>query len=148
MSNDLSALKSDESMTDPDSTEANTKPVLDPAKIEFPTDLLTFGQLRRHEPARFDVARVSATAATEIEAVAAHVFELKLAHKAFAMETGASDPFPHTDRRWLIHAVSDAYQSLGICSGLKHATELARSIERAANQQAAARFGQGPGRSS
>jgi hypothetical protein len=110
---------------------------LDPSKIDFPLDSVTFGRMRRFYPRALSGAQLDHARAAEIDLIAAHCFELSLAERAFAKAAGHPDPHPVADRREDIATVNAAYKLYGLSSGMQETKQLVRTIETAAAKQAA-----------
>lgn len=115
--------------------EAKT-PRFDPTGIKFPSDAITLGQIRVQEPNLFCPHVLDRLHADEIDAVATHRWELRLAEKAFAEVLGLPNPLPRDDRRGVVQMLNEAYKQYGISSGMHQTRQLVRDIEAAAVEQA------------
>jgi hypothetical protein len=115
-------------------------PVLNVSAIDFPTDRLTLGQLRRFQPEVFETLDGDVT---DIEALPTFDLERALARKSFALALGLPDPHPDDDRQVSIRTLDRDYRRYSLSSGLQSTQQLVREFERAAAEQAKA-FG-GPG---
>ncbi len=112
-----------------------SRKTLDLSKINFPTDAITFGAIRRHEPG--NVEWKSPPEPPELlEIVAIHRFEQRLAEKAFAGAIGLEDPHPRYQRAEFVDALCDGYRSYKICKNDSEAKALAEKIEDDARRQA------------
>lgn len=117
-------------------------PPLDVTKIDFPSDKVTVGQMRRLQPESFTQANFVKLRGDEIPIVSAMCLEEMLAQKAYASAAGLPDPYPDDDRLESIRWLYDEYAQYGLSSGVKHTRELVRGFEKAAVQLAKAALGQ------
>ena len=110
--------------------------------IQFPSDRLTFGQLRRVFPADFSDGALKSQRNTRFldDVFPMLQLEKEIAAMAFARAAGVSPPktrFPYLDDEGeLIEDLAMFYTKLGIASGEKHAAELIRGITSQAVAQA------------
>lgn len=110
---------------------------LDLSKMEFPTDRITIGDMRRIDGHLFDAhPALHRVAAISIGALATSSFEHRLAHKAFNQAAGLPDPEPTLDRDEVVAGLSADYQQYGLSGGKRESAELIRKIESAAADQA------------
>jgi hypothetical protein len=75
--------------------------------------------------------------ATDLDVVAAHAFEIRVAERAFAIAAGLPDPFPTRSRESDVDALDEAYRVYGLSSGVQATRHLVREIEASARAQAA-----------
>lgn len=115
-------------------------PRCDVSSVDFPTDAIRIGDMRRREPHLF---RSDGYLRGETQALATRAWEHRLAEKAFAMALGLPDPHPNWDARWMRRLIADGYLSLELASGARTAMELARGLEGLARSQAMRLRGQG-----
>jgi hypothetical protein len=120
-------------------------PVVDFAKIVFPSDQLSFGMLRQRFPDLID--RASKVTFFELPGpnAAFHVQNLtnllegerELAMSAFNRAVGRDWEMPsgHTDDEVRQYLIED-YIRYGVASGEQHAVQLIRDIEATATEQA------------
>jgi hypothetical protein len=122
-----------------------SKASLDFSAIEFPSDRVTIGKMRKLLPAQFTPTGLKAS---HFEAPVLHTLlcEQVLAEQAFAAAAGL--PSPHTlwDRRESILALNSDYCRFGISSGLQQTYQLVRRFEQAAVDQWKAPQGPSRGR--
>lgn len=111
-------------------------PKLDFSKITFPSDRITFRQIRARNPEVSVLHELETVPAKDIEAVCNHRWEVMLVEKAFASTLGRADPHPEMDREELIEALNDTYPEYGLSSGLHQTKLLVKELERAAISQA------------
>lgn len=110
-------------------------PSLDAAAIEFPTDRLTFRQMRNFQPRIFTSSGLKRASASGIDAVAVHMYELTLAEKTFARAAGIPDPDPGISRAEAVSMLGRAYRDYGLSSGPAQTRQLVRDIEQAVLRQ-------------
>lgn len=123
-------------------TAKRTSDRFDPSSIEYPSDAVSLGAMRKLEPQLFQNQELDELDATGIGIVAAHRFELRLAEKAFASAMSTPDPDPSLSRKDIAETLDEEYRRYGLSSG-PHQTELLmKEIENAARQQAARLRGQ------
>lgn len=105
----------------------------DPTQMSFPTDVVTFEQIRKREP---DAVSWRSTPEPDalLEVVAVHGFEFRLAEKAFCRARSMPDPYPQNPREDLIEALCEGYRSLNLSGGKHQSTQLAREIEVSAER--------------
>jgi hypothetical protein len=115
-------------------------PRVDFGTINFPTDSITLGTIRRHEPDMFTMDGIGG-ATSNVQAIATLFHEEILAEKTFAVAIGRIDPHPDMPRPFLVRLLDGAYRAYGISSGPKQSVELVRGIERQASEQARAMKG-------
>jgi hypothetical protein len=111
-------------------------PGFDPAAIVFPSDAITLGQMRRHDPEVFTFDRLTDAHADSIDAVATHGLELVLAERSYARAAGLSDPHPGDNRSETISMLNDAYKEYGLSTGMQQTRQLVREFEAQAARQA------------
>lgn len=111
-------------------------PALDPSLLSFPTDRITLGAMRAHEPELFTRRALQAERQVDIEGIALYSHELRLAELAFALALGQPIPDADEQRSQNLAVVNDTYQQYGLSSGSNHTEELVRSLEREAAKQA------------
>lgn len=73
-------------------------PQCDLTQLEYPSDRITLGAMRRHEPPIFDRAFIYEESLSSVRAIATQFWEQVLAEKAFAKSLSMPDPHP-TDGR-------------------------------------------------
>ena len=120
-------------------------PTLDITRIDFPTDHLTIGHLRRLQPdpdvhsfAAGDLEKM-----LEVGVMPSMDVEQTLAQKAFAQAAGQPDP--GEDRLDLIRMLNDEYRRLKLSTGIHQTRQLVRDFEKAAAAQAKEYLGQSRG---
>ena len=113
----------------------------DPTSMKFPTDSITLGQMRAHEPNLFNSAALDKLRATGCDAIATHRLELRLAEQAVALAVGSSTQRPNDDRRDLVEMLNRAYKVYGVSSGIQQTWQLVRDFEAEAVRQAHMRVG-------
>ena len=113
-------------------------PKLDPAKLHFPSDAITFGQMRRFDANLFTREGVNDDGPASSDVFAIYGIELKLAEKAFAAALGRADPHPDQDdhREVLGEDLKEAYSEYGLSPGAKASQELIQRFEAEARAQA------------
>lgn len=114
----------------------NTPCNIDFSKIDFPTDKLTFGQLRRRAANQAAFANLLQAELVDVDAFQVHCFEQTLAAKAVAKTVNAPDPDPTIDQASLISYLDEGYQELGLSTGIQQTRQLIRAIEDAACREA------------
>jgi len=116
----------------------NIIPKLDPAKLHFPSDAITFGQMRRFDANLFTREGVDVDGPASSDVFAVYRMELKLAEKAFAAALGRPDPHPNQDehREVLVEDLEEAYGDYGLSPGAKASQELIQRFEAEARAQA------------
>jgi hypothetical protein len=111
---------------------------LDLSGIDFPSDRVTIGQIRREQPEYFEdylPAQDHGLSALNIASTVA--MEVSLAKNAYSKATGgAHDRISTSVRRERIEALHDDYVDYGISNGLAQTKELIRALERDAVKQA------------
>lgn len=116
-------------------------PRLDVQSIDFPTDRLTLGQLRRLQSELWE--SIDGNLA-EVEAISLFDLERTLANKAFALALGIPDPHPEEEWRDAVLMLDRGYQKHGLSTGPHQTQLLVRDFERAAAAQAVSRGGPSP----
>jgi hypothetical protein len=116
-------------------------PQFDHLAVEFPTDRITFGQMRRAEPQDFGPQHFDKLKGCDT--FATHSWELMAARKAFAAAAGLPDPHPGVDRGQIISTLNDAYKEYGLSTGLEMTRQLVRDLESAVANQGRAMGGKG-----
>lgn len=111
--------------------------VLDLHSIAFPTDSITLGQMRRHEPYLLDELSTSGGHLAANDAFATHRYEVMLALKAYATAIGKPDLLPDTSQPEIVAHLSSAYAAFDLGKGELSIRELVKSIETQAIHQAA-----------
>jgi hypothetical protein len=112
-------------------------PGFDPAAITFPSDAITLGQMRRHDPEAFSsFSRLMNARADEIDAIGTHGMELVLAESAFARAAGVSDPHAQHWQEEYRSLLNDAYKEYGLSTGIQQTRQLVREFEAQAARQA------------
>ncbi len=111
-------------------------PGFDPAAIAFPSDAITLGRMRRHDPEVFTFDRLTDARADSIDAVATHGLELALAESAFARAAGVSDPHDQHWQKEYRSLLNDAYKEYGLSTGMQQTRQLVRDFEEQAARQA------------
>jgi hypothetical protein len=110
------------------------------ALLQFPTDALTIGDLRRAQPKLFseeglfrdfDIGPIYS-----LDAITFMRSERILAQKAFAVAAGLPDPWPKEDRGVEIEDLNRYYVQMGLSHGLRETGQMVRAFEKAAAQQA------------
>lgn len=118
----------------------------DISSIEFPTDRITVGQMRRDQPELLDADRPFVRAHLESpDALYATRMEHVLARKAWAAAIGLPDPAPERERLEEIGQINKVYTRFGISTGRQQTLELVRRFEAEAAQLAKLSVGHGRG---
>ena len=113
-------------------------PPIDFSRIPFPTDKLTVGDIRARTPHFFETWEVN------LENLQGLLMtERTVAGKAYAAALRQPDPHPNWRQDDLTLALMDVYKAYGLTTGIKHTRELKKSIEAAAQAQAADHLGRG-----
>jgi hypothetical protein len=117
----------------------------DCATLEFPSDAITLGRMRRKEPYLFSLAALDRVGLANIDVASVLRREIMIAEKSFDKALRRPDPFPDgsSHRDVLIEDLKEAYQEYGLASGDKSALELIRRLEAAAAAQAVEWQGRG-----
>jgi hypothetical protein len=113
-----------------------SNPGLDLLEIQFPSDAVTFGQMRKLQPDLFTPEGLVSGRVGDIVLLSAMYSEHQLAETAFAAALGLQDPHSQFDRRDLILCLNSDYLKYGISTGLQQTYQLVRDFERAAVAQA------------
>lgn len=112
-------------------------PGFDPAAIALPSDAITLGQMRRHDPEAFSTfSRLMDARADEIDAIGTHCMDLVLAESAFARAAGISDPHHQHWQKEYRSLLNDAYKEYGLSTGMQQTRQLVRDFEAQAIRQA------------
>lgn len=112
-------------------------PTLDLALLEFPSDKVRLGEMRRHEPRLFTRDSLPATQAADLEACDAWLTELALAEKAFDRACGNSHGrYASDSRSRMVNQLDTFYRKYGISMGQRETQELIRRLESQAREQA------------
>ena len=115
------------------------------SSIEFPSDRITLGQIRRMESETMTSnRRLIERHPSNIEAINACRMEHILARKAWATTVGLADPDPSYLRREEVDNLSHIYRRYGIAGGKRETNELIRRFE--AEVERVARLSTGEGR--
>ena len=118
----------------------------DISSIEFPTDRITLGDMRRTEPGiMLNERALLDRHPVNIDAIAAAQIEHILALKAWAAASGRSDPKPLRSRRGSIEFLAQVYKDYGLATGRRQTEELVRRFEVEATRLAGHSMGQGHG---
>lgn len=122
-----------------------SEPEIDHAKMQYPTDKVTVGQLRARQPELLNgkALYTSRLTNTTLAIVGTMSLEHDLAAKAFAKAAGLPDPDPDplVSRREAMRMLNEDYRRYGISSGLQQTKELVRAFEAAAARQGKAALG-------
>ncbi len=118
-------------------------PRLNLTVIDFPSDRITFGQIRRYEPDLLDEGNILKSDLSALDVIAIHYIEQNWARKVFAKAAGLPDPEPGMARQDTVDELNRAYKEYGISSGLNETRELVRRFESAAAAQGRAAGGPG-----
>jgi hypothetical protein len=111
-------------------------PILDLAKIDFPTDAVTLGQLRRRKPELLTRDGLTEADLRDLEIAGTIDAEITLAEKAFLKTLGQPYPDPGDTRGVLFRMLNQDYCELGLSTGPNQTRQLMRAIESAAVEQA------------
>lgn len=114
---------------------------IDLSTISFPTDQITFGQLRKRFPNQFTMDAVQSNEPAKIIPVSALHLEMTLAKKAYAAAAGLPDPHPDDDRRMSIIMLNEDYCRFGISAGLQQTRRMVSEFETEAARQGNVRKG-------
>jgi hypothetical protein len=118
-------------------SEEKRIPALNLSAIEFPSDRITVGQLRKEQPEAFDeIGKYTNITFRTVNVAATIATERKLVEKAFAAALGLPDPSPNYSRRYEIDMLNDDYCRYGLSTGKQATTQLVRELEKAAKLQA------------
>lgn len=113
--------------------------------VEFPSDRLTLGQIRRQEPEIMTSHRqMGDRHPADIDALDACRMEHILAKKVWAKVVGMPDPHPRHIRREEVDNLSHIYKRYGISKGKLETNEIIRRFE--ADVERAAKLSMGEGR--
>ncbi len=115
----------------------------DLSKIEFPTDRLTVGELRKRQPRLFDLLIHRSHNLNSVLVTATMAVEQELAFKAFARAAGLPDPDPNlvTSPSELMRMLDQDYRRQGISMGYQQTKQMVREFEKAAAAQGRASRG-------
>ena len=116
-------------------------PHIDFSAIQFPTDTISFGQLRKVFPESFTLDGVLNGRPQDIIPTSTLHLEMTLAEKAFAASAGIPDPHPEDDRLVAIAMLNEDYCRFGISTGLQQTRQLVTAFERQASLQASSAKG-------
>ena len=111
-------------------------PDVDHTLIDFPSDRITLGQMRKREPNLFERASLEVESPAQAEGHSLYSIELRLAERAFAAAAGHPLEEGSFDREWYLEVLDDAYQRYGLSSGTHETRELVRAFEAKAAEQA------------
>lgn len=114
--------------------------------MEFPTDNIAIGQVRRTQPEIFNNPAGNKKAVASVDVVATMWLEQQLAERAFeaAAGRGDSDSESLVDRATAIQMLDEEYRRYGLSCGLQQTKQLIRAFETAAAGQAKAIRGRNP----
>lgn len=109
----------------------------DLSKIEFPTDRVTIGELRKRQPKLFNFLVHHSDNLDLIHITAAMTLEQELAFKAFARAARMPDPDPDplTRPSELIRMLDRDYRRQVISTGYQQTKQMVRAFEKAAAEQ-------------
>lgn len=110
--------------------------VVDHESIDFPSDRITLGQMRRLEPRLFDAEHLRNDSAAQAEGHSVYSIELRLAQDALDSALGLPASGSGFSREWWVEVLDEAYQRYGVSSGTHQARKLVRAIESAGASQA------------
>lgn len=116
-------------------------PVFDPSSIDFPTDRITIGQMRKAEPNGWRDAGGKRAGA---EGLNIYALELRVAEDFFATALGLPSPessLSLSDDESLVECFNDAYVKYGISSGMEKTKQILRDFEAAVKKQAEQHLG-------
>lgn len=109
---------------------------LDLAAIDFPSDKVTLGEMRRLEPSMFVPGKFFQWHLDDVGIISTLDVEMVLAETAFAKRAKLPNPHPEVARSEAIAWLNDGYKECGLSSGLQQTKLLVREIESAAIRQA------------
>lgn len=116
----------------------------DLSSIEFPSERITLGQLRKVEPEFLSTDRAMIdNHMTVVHGINALRIEQILARQAWAAAIGLPDPIPFRKRATEIEYLTDVYKDYGISTGPQQTEELVRRFETEAARLAKLSVGQG-----
>lgn len=122
-------------------SSGDTKGGFDPLGINFPTDRISFQQIRRQDPFLSEPRRLDCLA-TDVEVVATHAAEVDLAERAYSRALGKSPPrnqpgfFPR--EMTIIDVLDPSYKRLGLSQSVRETKRMVDDFERQAAAQASA----------
>lgn len=112
-------------------------PGFDPLQIEFPSDKITLGSIRKREVKQYADGQLLAHAETSnIDAFVLHQLEVFFAAKAFAKAAGQPEPFPEWSSHDLRASIVEGHAEYSLSAGRRASLELLRRIETDAAAQA------------
>lgn len=118
----------------------------DISSIQFPTDQITLGQMRKQQPELLQNDRAMLDRhPADVEIINAARIEHILARKAWASALGLPDPDEFRDRKEELQYLTEVYKEYGIASGPKHTEELVKAFETEAARLAGLSAGRSPG---
>lgn len=106
------------------------------SRVQFPTDRITLGVMRRVEPERFEEKALASNVLRGSQAIAMLMWECVLADKAYAAAAHVSDPHSEVSRDYVVSVLNEAYVQYGISRGSAETMELVRRFEAMAAVQA------------
>lgn len=126
---------------------------IDWTAIEFPSDRLTLGAIRKqHVDLLVDADRGAHVQYSQFDTFPMLAAEMDIAAVAYARAAGLPDPFAHLheevagmkSRPAMVAVLDNAYQKYGLSSGPQLTEHLVRGIEAAAEKQASEVRGRRP----
>jgi len=112
-------------------------------KIDFPTDRITVGELRRRQPRIFNFLTHHSEHIDNVLLAGTMAVEQELAFKAFARAAGLPNPDldPFTSASELMRMLDRDYRRHGISMGNQQTKQMVRTFEKAAAAQGRASRG-------
>lgn len=112
----------------------------EPSLVAFPSDAITLGQMRRHEPELFTLGAISKR--SDCDAFATHWWERVLAENAVANAEGRQLPHPDVDREHVVtELLHEAYADYGLSRGIHETRRIVEQFEKDAVGKAKSQHG-------